>query len=87
MGLKNDIAQLADLVDDFDWALNEECFAFEECDAYSDTFIAAGKAVFHAEYVAFDRVDEVCAVTRPLGLSTILKAIELTAPQVACDAP
>lgn len=84
VGLKNDLDQLADLVDDFDWALNEECFTYDECSLYSDTFIAANKAVFHAEYVDAGQLDAVCAVTKPLGLSTLLKNIDLDAWQSPC---
>ncbi len=84
VGLKNDVGQLAELVDHFDWALNEECVAFEECEAYGETFIAAGKAVFHAEYVAADERDAVCDVTRPIGLSTLIKRQDLDAWQLDC---
>lgn len=84
VGLKNDIDQLAQLVDSFDWALNEECFEYTECDAYSPTFIQAGKAVFHAEYVAAGKLSAVCAVTKPLQISTIIKNIELDAYRLAC---
>jgi Glycoside-hydrolase family GH114 len=84
VGLKNDLEQLSDLVADFDWALNEECFRYDECDAYEATFIAAGKAVFHAEYADEDQLSRVCAATRPLGLSTIIKRIDLDAWRLAC---
>lgn len=84
VGLKNDLDQLAALVGDFDWALNEECFSFEECDLYADTFLAAGKAVLHAEYVEASQLGAVCAVTRPLGLSTLVKHIELDAWRLPC---
>ncbi len=49
VGLKNDVEQAADLVDWFDWALNEECFKYRECEQLS-SFINAGRAVFHVEY-------------------------------------
>jgi len=84
IGLKNDIGQLEDLVDDFDWALNEECFAYEECDAYASTFLAQGKAVFHAEYVSEDQLDDVCATTKPLGISTLIKNLDLDRWYLAC---
>lgn len=84
VGLKNDIAQLADLVADFDWALNEECYTYNECDEYTGTFIAAKKAVFHAEYVDASELSAVCGVTKPIGLSTLIKKIELDAYQVPC---
>jgi hypothetical protein len=84
VGLKNDIDQLADLQPDFDWALNEECFTFNECAQYQDNFLASNKAVFHAEYVNPSQLAEVCAVTKPLGLSTLIKNIELDAFQLPC---
>ena len=34
---------------DFDWALNEECVQYQECDQLTP-FIEAGKAVFGVEY-------------------------------------
>ena len=84
VGLKNDTDQLSDLVGDFDWALNEECFTYDECDLYAPTFVAAGKAVFHAEYVGAGQLGAVCGVTQPLGLSTIVKHIELDAYMLPC---
>ena len=32
VGLKNDLDQIPDLVAQFDWALDEQCFQYEECD-------------------------------------------------------
>ena len=32
IGLKNDMDQVPDLLEHFDWALNEQCFFFDECD-------------------------------------------------------
>ncbi len=49
VGLKNDLAQVPQLVDDFDWALNEQCFQFNECETLQP-FVDAGKAVFGVEY-------------------------------------
>jgi hypothetical protein len=49
IGLKNALALVPDLVGDFDWALNEQCFQYDECDALLP-FIAADKAVFGVEY-------------------------------------
>jgi hypothetical protein len=82
VGLKNDLDQIPDLEPLFDWALNEECFTYDECNAYQPAF--AAKAVFHAEYVDAAELGAVCAVTQPLGLSTLLKNIELDAYQLPC---
>jgi hypothetical protein len=49
IGLKNDLDQIPDLLPYFDWALNEQCFQFDECDKLLP-FIDDGKAVFHVEY-------------------------------------
>ena len=84
VGLKNDVDQLAELEPYFDWALNEECFTYDECTQYQENFLAANKAVFHAEYVDRNRLAEVCAVTAPLGLSTLIKSIELDAFRLPC---
>ncbi|MCC6156938.1 MAG: endo alpha-1,4 polygalactosaminidase [Deltaproteobacteria bacterium] len=88
IGLKNDMGQIDDLRDDFDWALNEECHAYDECGAYAD-FLAAGKAVFNAEYVddwpdAPALAEDICG-TFP-DLSTIVKEWDLTARRLSCDA-
>ncbi|WP_432564488.1 endo alpha-1,4 polygalactosaminidase [Kineococcus sp. SYSU DK003] len=79
VGLKNDVAQAADLVDDFDFAVNEECLRFSECRAL-DPFVAAGKAVLHVEYgmspTKFGR-------TAPVrGFSSMLKNRRLDAYRV-----
>lgn len=62
---KGDITQTRDLVDDFDFVLNEECFQYDECtdpyDPVRDEFVsglqlyvAQNKAVFIAEYRNFN---------------------------------
>jgi hypothetical protein len=50
IGLKGDIAQVADLWSSFDWTLNEQCFEFDECEDLHTYFVANGKAVFQVEY-------------------------------------
>lgn len=78
VGLKNDLDQLAELEPWFDWALNEQCHEYEECGVYTP-FRAAGKAVFHVEYVsrwedAAAEAERVCA--HP-GFSTLVKLLDL----------
>ncbi len=87
VGLKNDIGQLDALAESFDWALNEECHAYDECDAYP-AFLETGKAVFNAEYVddwsdAPTLAEMICPAFP--GLSTIIKEWDLTANRLACD--
>jgi len=49
VGLKNDNDQTAQLVSHFDWALDEQCNEYSECNTESP-FVHANKAVFNAEY-------------------------------------
>ncbi|KNC86032.1 hypothetical protein SARC_01832, partial [Sphaeroforma arctica JP610] len=60
VGLKNDVAQIPELVDYFDFAVNERCFDFNECDTLLP-FVEQGKGVLLAIY-QFDglNVTEVC---------------------------
>ncbi len=77
IGLKNFLEELDEIADEYDFAVNEECVAFDECDAYADNLLAAGKPVFHIEYADPADVADVCAVTKPLGLSTVIKNLIL----------
>jgi len=88
VGLKNDVDQIEALEPSFDWALNEECMAFDECDTMAP-FIDAGKAVFHTEYVddeadAQARASEVCDDAQARGFSTLVKTWDLGAFRIAC---
>jgi hypothetical protein len=49
IGMKNAISIIPDLVSTYDFAVNEQCQTYNECDAYS-SFIKANKAVFNVEY-------------------------------------
>ncbi|RBM18599.1 endo alpha-1,4 polygalactosaminidase [Streptomyces sp. PT12] len=81
VGLKNDLDQIPELLDDFDFAVNEECAAFGECERLRP-FIEAGKAVFHVEYEL--AADEFCAETTALGLSSLVKRWDLDAWRETC---
>ena len=78
------VDQIPALVDWFDWALNEECVAYDECDAYEDWT----KAVLHAEYVDdWSDADalhaEVCEA-RPEAFSTLVKTWDLGPEYLPC---
>jgi hypothetical protein len=81
VGLKNDVEQAEALEPAFDFAVNEECFAEDECGRLAP-FVAAGKAVFHVEYDV--AVGEFCPVTRALGFSSMRKRPELDAWRQPC---
>jgi hypothetical protein len=80
IGLKNSLGLVTALVAKFDWALNEECLKYSECDALAP-FISAGKAVFHCEYAS--STTGICN-KRPAGFSTIVKHLELDAWRLVC---
>ncbi|MFA0037100.1 endo alpha-1,4 polygalactosaminidase [Vibrio sp. 10N.261.52.A1] len=50
VGLKNDLDQIGELVEYFDFAVNEQCFEYNECDALLP-FINHGKPVLTTEYL------------------------------------
>jgi hypothetical protein len=83
VGLKNDLLQVPELVDDFDFAVNESCVEEEECGRLRP-FVDRGKAVLHVEYDIPPA--EFCPVTAPLGFSSIAKPVDLTAPVEPCPA-
>lgn len=87
VGLKNDTCQLDNLVDWYDWGLNEECYTYNECDVY-DVFLNSDKAVFHVEYVdnwgdAGSKADKICGQNPKMD--TIIKEWDLTANRLSCD--
>jgi hypothetical protein len=81
IGLKNDLEQVPALVGVFDFAINEQCAQYDECDVLS-AFIDAGKAVFHVEYEL--DVGEFCAETVALGFSSMKKRYDLDAWRRPC---
>lgn len=81
VALKNDVDQAAELVGDFDFTVNEECAAFDEC-ASLKPFLEAGKAVLHAEYDLAPA--EYCAESRRLNLSSLHKKRDLDAALTRC---
>jgi hypothetical protein len=80
-GLKNDLDQVAALEPDFDWALVEECFQYEECERM-EPFLRAGKAVFVAEYAL--PTSRFCAQATTLGVMAMRKRTDLDAWREAC---
>lgn len=84
IGQKGDIIQTRDLVNDFDWTLNEVCFQYNEClnpyDPVQDRtysglqlYTQANKAVFIAEYKSYTAAkwDKVCSQSKNNHFNTI----------------
>jgi hypothetical protein len=79
VALKNDIDQAATLAPSFDFAINEQCVEYDECDAL-EPFVAAGKAVLHVEYN--ESLDASCG--KLPGFSSMRKHLSLDAWREAC---
>jgi len=71
IGLKNDLGQVPRLVDEYDFAVNEQCFQYHECGRLRP-FIRAGKAVFNVEYGPLR-----CERSHSLEFSSIRKRLNL----------
>lgn len=91
VGLKNDLAQVKTLEPDYDFAVNEQCHQYRECDRLQP-FTAARKPVFNAEYKAKyrDNVDgardQLCRDSRAADIRTLVLSIKLNdSYRYSCD--
>jgi len=85
IGLKNDMGQIEELLPHFDWALNEECYEYGECELYKP-FIKANKAVFGVSYLKnSDKIADACKKAKNLGLDYQIKSINLDASKIDCS--
>ncbi|MCE7883900.1 MAG: endo alpha-1,4 polygalactosaminidase [Actinobacteria bacterium ATB1] len=83
VGLKNGLGQIGELAGLFDFAVNEQCFEYHECDLLK-SFTSSGKAVFHIEYGQDPNV--YCPETTAAGLSSIRKPPALGPEREPCPA-
>src|SRR3954447_3532623 len=77
VGLKNDLEQAETLKPYFDYAINEQCMQYKECDLPSPglpDWVASGKAVFEVEYKASTLN---CAKSNSWNFNAILKDLNL----------
>ena len=81
VGLKNDVGQLDDLVDWYDFAVNESCFQYNECDGYR-VFTSQGKPVYHIEYN--NSTSAFCAQAADSGMDSMQKNRNLDAWASTC---
>jgi hypothetical protein len=81
VGLKNDVEQAPALAPAFDFAVNEECARYNECDNLK-IFPNAGKPVFHVEYDG--STGSFCAKTKALHFSSMKKKLALDAWRETC---
>lgn len=81
VGLKNDLEQIPELVDFYDFSVNEQCHEFDECDTL-ESFIQAGKPVLNAEYLQKfsndpDEREALCNSASNAQFSTLVLPLDL----------
>ena len=79
--LKNDLDQVSALLPYFDWALDEQCFEYQECDKLTP-FIAAGKPVMEVEYNVPPA--SFCPQASALNFNALYKRLALDMYRVSC---
>ena len=82
VGLKNDLVQINELVGFFDFAVNEQCFEYDEC-ASLKPFTDQGKAVLGVEYEL--ETDEFCDEANSMKFSWLKMEYDLDGGRVACE--
>lgn len=82
IGLKNDLDQIPELVDHFDFAVNEQCFEYDECERVLP-FIENEKAVFGVEYEL--ETEDFCELAKSLRLSWLKMSYDLDGGRISCD--
>eukprot|EP00882_Tetradesmus_deserticola_P021518 GHRQ01023294.1.p1 GENE.GHRQ01023294.1~~GHRQ01023294.1.p1 ORF type:complete len:211 (+),score=51.29 GHRQ01023294.1:823-1455(+) len=92
VGLKNTLNLIsAATVSLWDFAVNEECYRYNECGLYAP-FKQAGKPIFNIEYSTHYSLNSfnsnVCAKVRTFGTVSIRKELALRArPRNSCNLP
>ena len=81
VALKNDLDQIPDLLSSFDFALDEQCFQYSECDKLLP-FIQSNKAVFEVEYSL--ATSKFCSKANNLNFNSMKKHLSLDAYRVPC---
>jgi hypothetical protein len=82
IALKNDGAQAAQLWSVYDFALNEQCFYYNECGYLTQYFVNNGKAAFVVEYNL--ETSTFCPQANNRNFNALLKRLQLNAWRVAC---
>ena len=81
VALKNDIEQVGQLVSYFDFAINEQCFEYDECGALS-SFVKQGKAVLGVEYEL--KKKKFCPQAKAMGFSWLKMDYDLNGGRDGC---
>ncbi|MBU1167180.1 endo alpha-1,4 polygalactosaminidase [Patescibacteria group bacterium] len=78
---KNDLDQVNDLVNDFDFAINEQCFAHDECNLLLP-YIQQDKAILGVEYEL--ETSDFCEEANKMGFSWLQTNYDLDGDSLSC---
>lgn len=84
IGLKNAVELVPDLVESFDFAVNESCFNYQECGTLQP-FTAANKPVLQIQYGGKKEARRICKRANALGFSALVKSQDLDGKRIACQ--
>jgi hypothetical protein len=76
VGLKGNNSEASVLEPYFDWALTEQCWEYDECANFRDSFVAANKLVLNVEY----NVDPDCTFARQWHVNSSRRDLDLVGP-------
>ena len=82
IGLKNGMDMLPDVATSFDFAINEQCNEYDECETYRD-FVKLDKPVFNLEYQAAYRQNtrgsftSLCLESKKIGIASYVYPLKL----------
>jgi hypothetical protein len=89
IGLKNSLEIIPRVIEKMQWAVNEQCVQYDECNL-ERPFIDAGKPVFEIEYpdgaphVSSGAENKICDDSQRANFSTLLKEMDLGTWYYAC---
>ena len=81
VGLKNGLDQVKEVIDYFDFEINEQCFQYNECEKLLP-FIEQGKAVLGVEYEL--ETDDFCEEANSLNFSWLKMNYDLDGSRISC---
>jgi hypothetical protein len=79
VGLKGNNSEAAVLEPAFDWALTEQCWEFDECSNFRDSFVAKNKMVLNVEYDAAPN----CMLANQWHINSSQRDLDLVGPTAA----
>jgi hypothetical protein len=83
VGLKNDLEQIKDLSDLYDFGINESCMDYNECDYLKGFTVDKNKAVFAIDYNG--KSAATCTKAKSIKVDMVFKSRDLNATDAFCD--